>query len=128
MSSGPRLIRRWLGLSPARFASAHATEWVALSDGTRLATTIVHPLGTSPASAVLVRTPHAVSRRSLWLARILAESGHAVALQECRGRHRSEGRFEPFVDEARDGAETVAWVRRQTWFGGKLGLAGPYMV
>jgi putative CocE/NonD family hydrolase len=124
LSIAPRLFRRWLGLPPARFASAHATEWVPLSDGTRLATTIVHPLGTSPASAVLVRTPHAVSRRSLWLARILAESGHAVALQECRGRHRSEGRFEPFVDEARDGAETVAWVRRQTWFGGKLGLAG----
>jgi putative CocE/NonD family hydrolase len=127
VSIGLRLARRWLALPPARFASASSTEWVPLSDGTRLATTIVRPVGTAgtaPESAVLVRTPHPADGRALSLARIVAENGHVVVLQECRGRHRSEGRFEAFRDEVRDGAEAIAWLRAQAWFGGRLGLAG----
>jgi len=79
-----------------------------------------------PPSVVLVRTDEAV-RGAPWpalLARLLAEQGHVVVVQECRGRNDSEGRFRPFVDEPADGAGTIEWIERQPWFEGTLSLLG----
>ena len=36
----------------------------------------------------------------------------------------SPGRFEPFRNEAADGQATVAWLRGQKWFAGRLGTIG----
>jgi putative CocE/NonD family hydrolase len=58
------------------------------------------------------------------LMRLVSGQGYAVVAQSCRGRGDSEGRFTPFADEARDGAEVVDWVERQPWFDGRLALAG----
>jgi putative CocE/NonD family hydrolase len=106
-----------------------ATDWLPLSDGVRLATTVIRPLagGAARVPAVLLRTPsraHSASDPTLLLARILAESGYIVAVQECRGRYASEGRFTPFESEARDGRETIDWIAEQDWFDGSLGLVG----
>ena len=123
------VARRLLGLSPRRYRSAFRTEWLRLSDGVRLATTVVQPVasGAARAPAILVRTASAAHARShpavLWC-RILAESGYVVVLQECRGRHASEGEFTPFEGEARDGRETIEWIAGQKWFDGRLGLVG----
>ena len=43
MNPGVALARRWLSLPPRRFAVRHQTEWVALSDGVRLATSVLLP-------------------------------------------------------------------------------------
>jgi putative CocE/NonD family hydrolase len=121
--------RRLLGIPPRRFRSELATNWLPLSDGVRLATTVIRPLagGAARVPAVLLRTPsraHSASDPTLLLARILAESGYIVAVQECRGRYASEGRFTPFESEARDGRETIDWIAEQDWFDGSLGLVG----
>jgi putative CocE/NonD family hydrolase len=123
------VARRLLGLSPRRHRSSFRTEWLRLSDGVRLATTVVQPVanGAARAPAILVRTASAAHARShpalLWC-RILAESGYVVVVQECRGRHASEGEFTPFEGEARDGRETIEWIAGQEWFDGRLGLVG----
>jgi predicted acyl esterase len=122
------LVRRWLDLPPPRVRCEASTEWVGLEDGTRLATLVVRPVSTQvvPASAVLVRSADVV-RGASWpalAAQLLAEQGHVVVVQECRGRNDSEGRFRPFADEAADGAGTIEWIAKQPWFEGTLSLVG----
>lgn len=39
----------------------------------------------------------------------LARLGYAVVVQDVRGRGDSEGHFEPFLNEGRDGAATIEW-------------------
>ena len=122
------LTRRWLSRPPRRCAVRHRTDWVALADGVRLATQLVLPQdGARAWPAVLIRTSepsHAPDHAAGALGRLVAESGYAVVLQECRGRHASEGKFAPFVHEAADGGDAIAWIARQSWFDGRLGLVG----
>lgn len=83
----------------------------------------------APASAaagtLLVRSPY--GRRfpvSLVFARMYAARGYHVLLQSVRGTFGSGGVFEPMINEAADGADTVAWLRRQPWFTGSFGTIG----
>jgi len=56
--------------------------------------------------------------------RLLAERGFQVLIQSCRGTFGSGGAFDPFA-EREDGLATVAWMRRQPWYPGSFGTAGP---
>jgi putative CocE/NonD family hydrolase len=47
-----------------------------------------------------------------------------VVLQSCRGTFGSGGEFAPMVHEVDDGADTVAWLRGQPWFGGRFATIG----
>jgi putative CocE/NonD family hydrolase len=76
---------------------------------------------------VLIRTlaaAHEPGHPAAAIGRLVAESGYAVVLQECRGRHASEGSFAPFLHEAGDGGEAIGWTLRQPWCNGRLALAG----
>jgi len=122
-----RVLRHLLRLPPRRFASESSTQWLSLSDGVRLATTVVRPVAAVPAPVVLVRTPLSTRRSSdssRLFARVVAESGYTTVLQECRGRYGSEGRFTPFENEARDGEETLDWIADQQWGREPLGVLG----
>jgi predicted acyl esterase len=52
---------------------------------------------------------------TLLTARYYATHGYLVVNQSCRGTSGSGGHFEPFSHEIDDGADTVAWLRRQAW-------------
>ena len=74
---------------------------------------------------LLVRTPH--GRGSLWAALYglaFAEQGFHVLLQSARGTADSGGVFRPWRDDGPDGRATIAWLRRQAWFDGRLGVIG----
>ena len=129
MSPPQPILRHLLGLPRRRFASASSTHWLPLSDGVRLATTLIRPkgVGTERSPTVLIRTPLSTQNSadpSRLLARIIAEDGYTVVLQECRGRYASEGAFAPFENEASDGEETLAWIAEQAWGRDPLGLVG----
>ena len=47
-----------------------------------------------------------------------------MLLQSCRGTFGSGGQFEPMRREASDGQDTVAWLRGQSWFDGRLATFG----
>ena len=116
------LLRRYAGLPPAISRTERASEWIAMGDGTRLETVVIHPVDVaSPSSCLLVRSEQALPCE--W-ASLFAEQGHLVVMQQCRGRLDSEGSFEPFVSEGSDGADTVDWIHDQPWFRGRLGVAG----
>jgi putative CocE/NonD family hydrolase len=119
--------RRWLDLPAPRTRTLHSREWLATRDGTRLATAVVRPQGTDARTTVIVRSAASIGAARSPVraaARLLAEQGHAVVIQTCRGLHSSEGHFQPFADEARDGEDLLEWATRQPWFRRPLVLAG----
>lgn len=96
---------------------------VPMRDGIRLATDIYLPSSRGPFPAVLMRTPY--SKQEMKPAgEFFARYGFAVAVQDTRGRHKSEGAFYPFRNEMADGVDFARWVRRQSWCNGKLGGFG----
>lgn len=137
MSSGPRTPRR-----PADFVTAAMTRSLRLGprrnpitidagvpvpmrDGVVLLADHYAPVGRGSRPTVLMRTPYGRGWQMSMMARPLAERGYHVLLQSCRGTFGSGGNFTPAADEAADGQDTVAFLRRQDWFNGKLALVGP---
>jgi putative CocE/NonD family hydrolase len=121
-------LRQTLRLPKARCSSEIESEWVAMRDGVRLATRHVWPIGVEDTPpTLLIRTPYGTAQRlapTLIAARLFAESGYHVVLQDVRGRYESEGRFEPFVSEREDGGDTLRWLTEQPWCDGRIGLFG----
>jgi putative CocE/NonD family hydrolase len=56
----------------------------------------------------------------MWFAR----NGYVFALVDARGRGSSEGKFEPLLQEAHDGYDTVEWLAKQPWCDGKVAMWG----
>lgn len=50
--------------------------------------------------------------------------GYAVVVQDVRGRYGSEGEFEPYRNEGRDGYDTIEWAAAQPWSDGSVGTFG----
>lgn len=74
---------------------------------------------------LLVRCPYGRSFPfAMVFGRMYAARGYRVILQSVRGTFGSGGVFEPMVNEAADGADTVAWLRTQPWFTGTFGTIG----
>lgn len=119
------LSRAW-SLPPQRnFVAIERNVQVPMSDGTVLLADHYLPITSQPAATVLVRCPYGRGAPfSLLQAQLVAERGFHVLLQSCRGTFGSGGRFEPMRREASDGQDTVAWLRGQSWFDGRLATFG----
>ncbi|MCI0488700.1 MAG: CocE/NonD family hydrolase [Blastocatellia bacterium] len=98
-------------------------EMVAMRDGVKLATTVYLPAGDGPFPVVLVRTPYGKQTQATGNAAWTGK-GFALAVQDCRGRSKSEGTYRPFVDDHKDGYDTVEWIAKQRWSNGKVGMFG----
>jgi uncharacterized protein len=137
MSSGPRPPRRpgdllaaamsrQLKLGPKRnkITIDRGLE-VPMRDGTILLADHYAPVTGEPRPTVLMRTPYGRGWEMAMMGRPFAERGYHLLLQSCRGTFGSGGTFTPGLDEAADGQDTVAWLRKQDWFNGRLATAGP---
>jgi putative CocE/NonD family hydrolase len=49
---------------------------------------------------------------------------YVVVLQDVRGRHASDGRFDPYRQEGADGYDTIEWAAAQPWSNGIVGTYG----
>jgi predicted acyl esterase len=101
---------------------------VALSDGTVLIADVQLPDGPGCFPTLLQRVPYgrgapAIRDGAMDTVRAVRR-GYAVVTQDCRGRFDSGGSFTPFADEASDGADTIAWIRKQPWSDGDVGMFG----
>src|SRR5215218_2069375 len=95
-----------------------------MRDGVELLTDVYEPVGQS-LGTLLIRTPYGPTGPvALLSARYFATHGYQVVNQSCRGTYGSGGAFEPFRPDIDDGADTVAWLRNQEWFGGRFALWG----
>jgi uncharacterized protein len=122
---GKMMSRAW-SLPPQRtFVAVERNVQVPMSDGTVLLADHYLPITSQPAATVLVRCPYGRGAPfSLLNAQLIAERGFHVVLQSCRGTFGSGGQFEPMRHEISDGQDTVAWLRGQSWFNGRLATFG----
>ena len=102
-------------------------EWgvrIPLRDGTRLNATIYRPRDAAgPLPVVFTLTPY-IGDTYHPFAMAMARAGYAFAAVDVRGRGNSEGSFEPFVNEGRDGHDVVEWFGTRPWSTGKVGMWG----
>jgi uncharacterized protein len=98
-----------------------------MSDGAELVSDHYYPPGGGPHPTLLMRQPYGrdiastvVYAHPIWFAR----HGYNVVIQDVRGRGDSEGEFYPFRHEARDGSETIAWLRTRPESNGRIGMYG----
>ncbi|WP_433586322.1 CocE/NonD family hydrolase [Microbacterium hydrocarbonoxydans] len=70
-------------------------------------------------ATLLVRTPYGRDGAA-GVARFIAERGHHVVVQSCRGTFGSGGTFRPLRDEVADGQSTLRWLRAQPWATGAV--------
>lgn len=103
-----------------------------MRDGTSLRGDLYRPDGGSAASqdaerrpVILIRTPYGKQGyREDSLVRKAVERGFAVFVQDVRGRYASDGRFDPYRQDGRDGYDTVEWLATQPWTNGRIGTSG----
>jgi uncharacterized protein len=98
-----------------------------MSDGVHLVSDHYYPYGLGPNPTLLMRQPYGRDIASTvtyahpaWFTR----HGYNVVVQDVRGRGDSEGDFYPFRCEARDGAETIAWLSMRPESNGSIGMYG----
>ena len=98
---------------------------VPMEDGVILYADVYLPVNKGKYPTLVVRTPYGVQRPGMHQTMVkFAQHGYAVVLQDVRGRYESEGKWEPFRDEAKDGYETIEWAATQPWSNGKVGTYG----
>jgi len=99
---------------------------VPMRDGTRLRANVYRPPdGRWP--VLLTRLPYG---KDLPLGTAVldpvqaARRGYVVIVQDTRGRLASEGDWQPFVNEAADGVDTIAWAAQLPFSDGQVGMYG----
>ena len=96
---------------------------IPLRDGVKLNATVYKPEESGPLPVIFTLTPYIADTyhdRAMYFAR----HGYAYALVDVRGRGNSQGNFEPFANEGRDGADVVEWLANQPWSNGKVAMWG----
>jgi putative CocE/NonD family hydrolase len=98
-----------------------------MRDGVVLRANVYRPQGGGPWPTLLTRLPygkdvHEIARRLDPLR--AARSGFMVVIQDTRGRFGSDGDWDPFVWERRDGYDSVEWAARLPGSNGRVGMYG----
>lgn len=97
---------------------------IPMRDGVKLDATVYRPHDQKePLPVIFTLTPY-ISDTYLERASYFAKNGYVFALVDVRGRGNSEGRFEPFANEGRDGHDIVEWLAQQPWCDGKVTMWG----
>jgi hypothetical protein len=109
--------------TPKHEVEVQSNIGVPMRDGIKLATDIYRPRGLEKAPVILVRTPYKKEVSELQ-ARFYSRRGYVFAIQDCRGRFSSPGVWEPFMNEAADGYDTIEWLAKQPFSNGKVGMIG----
>src|SRR5207253_2633401 len=98
-------------------------ERIAMRDGTQLSAAVYRPAGRGPFPVIFVVTPYTADRWESW-AGFFAEHGYIFACIDARGRGNSEGRFEPWINEGRDGVDAIRALARLPGSDGRVAAWG----
>ena len=99
---------------------------VTMRDGVILYADVYRPVGDGKYPVLVSRTPYSTERSpsSYKSGVYFASRGYVFVYQDVRGRHESEGKWEPFRDDIEDGYDTIEWAAKQPWSSGKVGMQG----
>ncbi len=98
-------------------------------DGAKIAAMIVRPRSAKPAklTALLNFTIYAKDDWSMQDALKMAGHGYAGVVAYTRGKGRSSDAVVPYVHDGEDAATVIAWLARQPWSDGRVGMfSGSY--
>ena len=100
---------------------------IPMRDGVTVYADVYRPSRAGRFPTLVVRTPYGVQRENVGVHDrliALARMGYAVVNTDVRGRYESQGEWDPFRAEARDGHDVVEWAARQPWSDGKVATQG----
>ncbi|MDR2293958.1 MAG: CocE/NonD family hydrolase [Microbacterium sp.] len=115
-----RRLSRGEGMPPATHPAVQRDRDIPVpaQDGAALLTDHWHAADAADTTLV-IRTPY--GREGIaGVAKFIAERGHHVIVQSCRGTFGSDGDFNPLHDEIDDGQSTLSWLRAQPWATGRV--------
>lgn len=99
---------------------------VPMRDGVVLRADIYRPSSGAKHPVLVYRTPYdkraAATDYQTHLRAV--ERGYVVVLQDVRGRYASDGIFDPYRNEGKDGYDTIEWAASQHWANGDVGTYG----
>ena len=108
-------------------AKGVSIQWgvkIPVRDGIRLNGTLYMPKEIQePLPVIFTFTPYVADtyhERGMYF----ASNGYIFLGIDVRGRGNSEGIFEPFVNEGKDGSDVVEWLAQQPWSNGKVTMWG----
>jgi putative CocE/NonD family hydrolase len=97
-------------------------------DGSGLATDLYIPQGrpSEKYPVVLIRTPYGNFPGNYLETPVsfFASHGYVVAVQDKRGKYRSEGVYTVSGGDANDGYDSIDWLSKQPWSNGRVGTFG----
>jgi len=97
---------------------------IPMRDGVKLNATVYKPnkMG-APLPVIFTLTPY-ISDSYHDRAYYFSQNEYVFVLVDARGRGGSEGNFNPFIQEAKDGYDVVEWLAQQPWSNGKVSMWG----
>jgi len=125
-ADGPSKVRFPAEVPPRNDIRVDNRVPVRMRDGVTLYADVYRPVGDGRHPVLVSRTPYSTERfpTAYDAAVYLAQRGYVYVFQDIRGRHESEGRWEPFFDDEKDGYDTVEWAAKQAWSDGKVAMQG----
>ncbi len=99
---------------------------VPMRDGVVLRAIVMRPNATGRFPTLVYRTPYgaADALQDYTTFTRAVDRGYAVVVQDVRGRYRSDGDFNAYRQEGRDGYDTIEWAAAQRWSTGDVGTFG----
>ncbi len=100
---------------------------IPMRDGVTLYADIYRPERDARYPVIVSRTPYGVQRENVGVHDrliMLARMGYAVVNVDVRGRYESEGAWDPFRAEGRDGYDVIEWAATQPWSTGRVATQG----
>lgn len=96
---------------------------VPMRDGVVLVADMVRPKNPGKYPTILSRDAYG-RKNELLMGEWWAKRGYIFFAEDIRGRGESGGEWDPFVNERKDGYDTVQWIAKQSWSSGKVGMIG----
>jgi putative CocE/NonD family hydrolase len=99
---------------------------IRMRDGVNLYADVYRPTREDKYPVIVSRTPYSTQRAPSAYEEpvFFARRGYVFVFQDVRGRHESEGKWEPFRNDIEDGYDTIEWAAVQPWSNGKVGMQG----
>jgi len=100
---------------------------VMMRDGVVLRADVRRPAKTGKYPVLIFRTPYSKSEGDPDNEKTFNEAvkrGYAMVIQDVRGRFESEGEFVAYLNEGKDGYDTIEWAAVQPWSDGRVGTFG----
>ena len=99
---------------------------IPMRDGIALRADVLLPADSGRFPTLVYRTPYGkqFALKGYGTFQKAVARGYAVVVQDVRGRYASDGEFDAYRNEGRDGYDTIEWAARQPWSDGNVGTFG----